>query len=306
LPVSPMADFEVSVARWWRAVLDVEQGERFFAGILLGGGLLGAVGLLFRKCGAAGLMYGATALALPALSPATSLWEPLQVIGAAKLMALAGGFAAIPFASAVAGMLGVIGRTAAKSLPALVFGTGIVSAAGLLAFHHAAEIPMPTLRARPVTLGLSAEQQAVVKALRSVTQADGRILWEERPTHPMPCWSALLPDQTQRHYLGGLMPDAAIEHHYARLTGGMLAGRPLAGWVDGRLKDFCERSMVSFTACWWSESIVRFRAWPATETIAALHDKGDGWLLAIKRTPSFVLKGKARVIQLDSQRVALA
>ena len=38
----------------------------------------------------------------------------------------------------------------------------------------------------------------------------------------------------------------------------------------------------------------------------ALRERGDGLLLAIKRTPSFVLKGKARVVQMDAHRIALA
>src|SRR5262249_33019915 len=89
-------------------------------------------------------------------------------------------------------------------------------------------------------------------------------------------------------------------------TATTLAGRPLAEWSDSDLEDFCRRYNVGFVACWTPKVADRFRRWPLTELLTPVHDRGDGWLFAIKRQPSYVLKGKAKIIQMDETRIALA
>ena len=142
--------------------------------------------------------------------------------------------------------------------------------------------------------------------MRANTRPDARILWEERPRHPVPHWPALLPGLTQRAFLGGLDPADGVEHLFARLTATTLAGRPLAEWSDSDLEEFCRRYNVGYVVCWTPATAERLRRWSLAETLVPVREASDGWLLAIKRTPSFVLKGKAKIIQMDETRIALA
>jgi hypothetical protein len=93
---------------------------------------------------------------------------------------------------------------------------------------------------------------------------------------------------------------------YARLTSTHLAGRPLSEWTETDLIEFCERYNVGFIVCWSPATMAKFRVLPDAEIISPLHESGAGWLLAIKRRPSFVLKGKARLVQANAERIALA
>src|SRR5262249_35371742 len=120
-----------------------------------------------------------------------------------------------------------------------------------------------------------------------------------------PHWSALLAQSTKRSFLGGLDPDAGVEHMYARLSENALAGRPLGEWTDEELAAFCDRYNIGYIACWQPHTVARFRAWSKAEMLLHIRESGDGWLFQVKRKPCFVLKGKARVVQFDAQRIAL-
>src|SRR5207302_8458974 len=66
---------------------------------------------------------------------------------------------------------------------------------------------------QPLQIGLGQEQRALLEAVESQTTPDARILWEDRPgTRLSSRWTALLPVLTDRAYVGGLDPDAAVEH----------------------------------------------------------------------------------------------
>jgi hypothetical protein len=306
LPFSPAAGIHASLSSWWQLANGAGRVERLGATILLTGGLLGILGLLARKRISAGLMFGSTLLFLPALSFGSAIWEPLQIVGTQKLLILACAIATIPAASGVADLFALLRRLTPRSRAGVAFGAAALIIAAVPCRDELEALVRPALNARSLTLGFNSEQQALAKALHAATKPDGRILLEERPGHPTPCWTALLPKQTQRPFLGGLVPDSGIEHLHARLSGTVLAGRPLAEWTDSELQQFCERYNVSYVVCWTPEVTARFRAWPAVQPVVPIQERGPGWLFAIKRTPSFVLKGKARVIQMDAQRIALA
>jgi hypothetical protein len=155
-------------------------------------------------------------------------------------------------------------------------------------------------------LGLSRDRQSVVTTLATRTTPEARILWEDR-TAPGSCWTALLPLLTERAFLGGLDPDAAMEHSYARFVEQRLAGRPIAEWSDANLEEFCGRYNVGWAVCWTPAALERFRKWGLAEPVAPLTEEGQtGWLFALKRPRSFVLKGHARWISADCRHIALS
>ena len=175
----------------------------------------------------------------------------------------------------------------------------------ILAQQRCRSIARQVVFPKPFQLGLNDEQQALVKVIRVSTRPDARILWEERPNHPFPTWTALLPEQTQRAYLGGLDPEAVVDHLHLRLTRTQLCGCPLAEMQDRELKEFCDRYNVGHIVCWSPETVARFRAW-ARWIWSRLCEGGPGWLLAVKRPAAFVIKGKARLVQADAGRDCLA
>jgi hypothetical protein len=122
----------------------------------------------------------------------------------------------------------------------------------------------------------------------------------------MPTWSALLPQYTGRAFLGGLGPDATVDHSYARLTPTELAGRRLSDWSDAELAEFCMRYNIGYVVCWTPGVVARFRSWPVTRQAAPVCEFGSGWLMSLDRAASYVLKGKASISQFDSDRIVLS
>jgi hypothetical protein len=114
---------------------------------------------------------------------------------------------------------------------------------------------------------------------------------------------------TGRSFLGGLDPEANLEHGYASLVDQQLAGRPIAEWTDAELTPFFQRYNVGWVVCRSAATIARFDAWcsaGAAERKAALTIDGQpGCLFALKRQPSFVLKGQARWIAANHRHIIL-
>lgn len=306
LPLSPRETLNVSLEQWFSADVGGGHADRTLAGLLLGGGMVGVVGLLARKRIAAGMTFGATALVLPALSLGSGAWKPLEAIGLAKLFVLACVFAIVPCAAAFADVAWVLGKLTGNRVRGLALLLAVVAAAGLYRRDDVESLARQSRHARPMQIGFTRDQQALLRTIRTATKPDSRILWEERPGHPTPAWTALLAQQTERPFLGGLDPELGVDHAHARLTSTHLAGRPLAEWGDAELAEFFDRYNVGYVVCWTPAVAERFRAWVPVSPIVPLREWGDGWLLAVDRLPSFVLKGKARVAQLDASRIALA
>lgn len=161
-------------------------------------------------------------------------------------------------------------------------------------------------QSQPLALGLGAERSELVELLRVNTGVEGRILWEDRTgKREAPRWSALLPLLTERSYLGGLDPQASIEHAYASFIDHHLAGRSISDWSDAELDEFCIRYNIGWVVCWSPEATSRFRAWKSAQETLAVQDEGQGYLFTLP-TRSYVLKGQARWISANRQRIALA
>jgi len=221
------------------------------------------------------------------------------------MLVLACGFAAIPCAELVRGYFSRWQRWPNHPRTGVLAGLVVLLGVGVFAHSEIQTLVKQSLRARPFKLGFTPEQETLLQTLRSATPPDARILWEDRPHPHYPHWPALLARSTDRNFLGGLDPDAGVEHMYARLSDNALAGRPLGEWSDDELAMFCDRYNIGYIACWQPQTIARFQAWPKAEPLLHIRECGDGWLFHVKRKPTFVLKGKAKVVQFDAQRIAL-
>ncbi|HZT79789.1 MAG TPA: hypothetical protein VFA26_06195, partial [Gemmataceae bacterium] len=183
----------------------------------------------------------------------------------------------------------------------------LLGAVALAAHAYLPEFTARAVAAPPLAVGLGAERRELVEILQAHTTTAGRILWEDRPGPPGSSrWTALLPLLTGRAYLGGLDPNPGIEHGFVSFCDQLLAGRLLADWSDAQLDDFCRRYNVGWVVCWSPAAVGRFRAWKRAEAVATLSDGGPGCLFAVRRPLSYALKGEARLVQADGERIALS
>jgi hypothetical protein len=168
---------------------------------------------------------------------------------------------------------------------------------------------------RPFLIGLSEQRSALVEVVRQHTTAEARILWQDRrgPGQDS-CWTALLPvltaTETERAFVGGLDPDAEIEHATGGLVDDTLAGRPLAGWSDADLADYCRSYNIGWVACWHPAALARLGGWAGAEPIATLppcvEEGMPGKLFRLRRRPSYALAGSVRWRLADTRRIVLA
>jgi hypothetical protein len=306
MPMSNHETWTGSLTKWFAADLGGARSDQSLAILVLGGGMIGVVGFLARKRWAAGLTFGATSLLLPTLSVASGFWKPLDVAGMANLFVLACAFAIIPCASAFRDLSILLGMASCHPIRGKAITLVLLAAAICSRRDEVAELTQQASRATLLRVGFTPDQQAIIRTVRKSTQPDTRILWEERPNHPTPSWTALLPQNTGRAFLGGLGPDATVDHSYARLTSTELAGKRISEWTDAELSEFCTHYNVGHIVCWSPEVIARFRAWSLVHEVAQVRENGSGWLFAIDRQGSYVLKGKAHISQFDSERIVLS
>jgi hypothetical protein len=163
-------------------------------------------------------------------------------------------------------------------------------------------------------VGLNPEQQQLVEAVTAHTSAEARILWEDRGSRRRTSgWTALLPMLTERVYLGGLDPRADFDFAYAGLVEPNLAGRALADWTDTELLEFCRRYNIGWVVCWSPAVVARFQSAGLAEATLPLPPEpgfgpvpAPGCLFTLRRTRSFILKGQARWVRANCERITLA
>ncbi len=289
----------------WSAPLWGRPGDRALALFLVAAGLVGVVRLNLARRRAAARVLGLGSLTFLMLAVVGIVWEPLGRLGTAGLLTPALLFAAPLAAHGAAGLARLAGGPARAALVVACLLGGV----GFGAREQVVTWLPRYLRAEPLALGLGAERLAAVETLKAYTTGEARVLWEERTGERH--WTALLPVLTEgapggrRSFLGGLDPGRTIDHNYAVFSDQTLAGRPIGQWADADLLDFCRRYNVGWVACWSPAARARFRALKEAGEVAALADDGAGALFALKRTPSFALKGKAQWLGADGSRVAL-
>jgi hypothetical protein len=286
----------------WEAPLWGEPADRGLALLLVALGLVGVARLNYGGARPAARLLGLGMVGLLLVALFGAVWEPLGRLGSTRLLVPALWFAALPAVLALAGVLGLLRRWTGSPWYA-------AAAAAALAVAAAVLVPQALVRERlrgstPLAVGLGADREALVEALRRETTPAARILWEDRRQRPA-LWTPLLPLLTERAYLGGLDPDAGIEHAHVSLTEQTLAGRPLTEWDDDALAELCWQYNVGWVVCWSPAAVARFRNWSDATAIAPVRDGGDGWLFRIGRPHGYVLRGEGEWLKADCRRVAL-
>jgi hypothetical protein len=274
------------------------------AGAALALGGLAGLAAMWRSGhrAAAWLSLLAAGLAVAAARVAWA-WPATPPGVAQRAVVLAGGFLVAP---AVFGLWVVLRRLR------LARAFAVVAVVGLTAAGWADGANRPVGRAagvaaEPLVIGLSAEQRDLVTLLKQHTTPEARILWDETKDHRAEWnWSALLPVLTDRAYLGGLDPEAGVEHSYCAMCSRQLTGRKLAEWPDDELAAFCRWYNVGWVVARSPEAIERWSRHPAAKVVARVAEGGRPVVLyALARQRSFVLAGSATWESADTRRVVL-
>ena len=126
-----------------------------------------------------------------------------------------------------------------------------------------------------------------------------------------------MPVLTGRAFVGGLDPDADIEHTAGGLIDQTLIGRPLDDWTDAELGEYCDHYNIGWVVCWTESTVKRFeryRRWedetnpptaPPTAPVDLRDDDAAGQLFTLRRKPTFALHGAAEWQSADANRIVL-
>jgi len=303
-----------TIATIWHAPLWGGETGRLLALVLLVSAAVGVVILNQTRHRAAARLFAMAAFGAMVLAFLGISWEPLGVVGTAALFAPALWFACIPATHAWVWTIERLWQLGGSGRLLLA----LIAAALVGVFSWYPEVPHHLfercLPGEPLEIGLSTNRKAIVQTLIQHTNADARVLWEDRnATHPsLPFqrggwggsrWAALLPILTKRSYIGGLDPDSFIEHSSISLNQQGLLGRPIGTWSDPELMDYCRRYNVRWIVAWSPAVIDRLTEWPDAKKVERVQDDVRGWLFEVNRTPSFALKGKADILDADSQSI---
>jgi hypothetical protein len=289
----------------WDAPLWGTPADRALACFLAVAAIAGIVRANETCCRATARLFGLATFGFLVLAIGGIASETVGRFGTAQLLVPGLVFAAVPAAFGVAGVLGFVRRWTGVGGAGIVLG-GAVAALVVFAPAYTAEWAGRLRGPEPLQIGLDADREAVCRALQEHTTTEARVLWEDRGgTRQGSRWTALLPLLTGRAFIGGLDPEAGIEHVAAGLTDQAFAGRALDAWSDAELRDYCERYNVGWVVCWSETARRRFKSWNETEAVADLRDDGAGTLFHVRRQPSFTLTGKARVLSADAGGIVL-
>jgi hypothetical protein len=233
------------------------------------------------------------AWAWPALSPAIPQ----------KIVVLAAGFIVPPTAFGLWLLL--------KQIRIAAIGTAF-TVLGLLIVGLADGPSRPLAKAcrvagEPLVIGFSTEQRELIALLKTHTTTEARILWDETTDQ---CagwnWSALLPLLTDRSYLGGLDPEAGVEHSYCAMCNRQLTGRALGEWNDADLKAFCDWYNVGWVVARSPATVERWGKFSLAKPLASLTEGGQTVVVyALDRPKKYVLEGTATWETADTHRVVL-
>ena len=180
--------------------------------------------------------------------------------------------------------------------------------AGFAGFATASALPLIAAwfpMVAPLQLGPTAAQQRMMEAIRSSTNSEARILIEDDGTSQAGWnWPALLGLSEDRYCIGGLDPDANIEHLACGLKCGTLQGRPFAEWTPSDRAAYCARYNIGWVVCRTPECARWWKTDPRAKVIGHPTD-GEGALIELERPRTYVLSGRATVIQMDRERIVL-
>lgn len=291
----------------WDAPIWGTPGDRSLALLLMAAAVLGVWLLNWERQRPTARLFGLASVGLFLLAVAGVCWRPLGEIGSPRLLTSALLFAVFPAVHAVQAMARRLGGVLRSQAASAVAAALVLAAAAFLVNPDTKAFVQFARGSDPFTLTLNPGRQEIVHRLREQTTSEARILWEDR-TGPRTAshWATLLPRWTDRALIGGLDPEAGIEHSYPGLTDGVLAGQPIDVWTDQELEKYCHHYNIGWIACWSSPAIGRLHSWNSARELASLRDDGLGVLFEVVREQrTYALKGQARLLQADSQRITL-
>jgi hypothetical protein len=227
----------------------------------------------------------------------------LRQFGTDQFLFAAVALAVVPAAHACRALAGWMigppvryGNLAALLLAALI-------ASALVANGEALRRDMTAWGPRPLALGRPARATAFVRWAMQNTTPDARIVWEDRPGQE--AWTVLLAPWSGRPFLGALDARADLEHSHMVLRDGVLAGRPIGSWSDEELEGYCRRYNVGWLVCATEAARTRLERFPAAEPLSPPPAWDGRWFFAVRRPLSLVLKGAAREVTAEPQRITL-
>jgi hypothetical protein len=290
----------------WEAPAWGDAVDRSLAAATFGLCVIGLVLLNESNRRAAARTLGLGALGFLVLSLAGMAWRPLGRLGTSQLYLPALWFGALPAVYALVHLSCWLTRRAGNPANGVALASCLVAALGTGAWRITAGQGRQLISAPPLTVGLNDDQRAVVERIIETTTPEARILWEECSGRADSSqWTALLPLLTNRAFIGGLGPELCIEHSFPCLVDQALAGRSLREMSDAELDQFCRHYNVGWVVCRSPEAAARLRACRTARLISPLPSLDPSWLFDV-RARSFVLKGQARLLQADSEKIALA
>jgi hypothetical protein len=293
----------------WQAVLGCSHDYAALFGCLplwpalVAGGLFGSV-IVWRAghCSAASLSL-LSALLAAVVARACCAWPGLPHGLPERLVVLAAGFLIVPTAFGLWRLLERF-HMAKFAMITVLLGLLVV---GWVDGHRRPLARTLGIAADPLVVGFTAEQRDIIAALKQHTTNDARILWDETTSQRSTWnWSALLPVMTDRSFLGGLDPEAGMEHSFCAMCDRQLTGRGLGEWGDKELTQFCRWYNIGWVVARSPAVIERWAKHPQARVVAQLKEGGRPVVLyALDRGRTFVLAGSATWRSADSRRVVL-
>ncbi|MBA4186833.1 MAG: hypothetical protein C0467_02325 [Planctomycetaceae bacterium] len=304
----PMISDSLTVPEWRSLLGCAHDYPAMFACLpgwpaLVLGGLIGGV-LVWRSghrsAAALSLLSAVLAVAVARVSGA---WPGLPPGISDRLVVLAAGFLILP---TTFGAWLILERCRLAGVATGVALAGLL----LVAWADGQRRPLAStlgIAARPLVVGFTVEQRDIITVLKQHTTNEARILWDETTDQRAAWnWSALLPVATDRSFLGGLDPDAGMEHSYCGMCDRQLTGRGLGEWGNSDLLAFCRWYNVGWVVARSPAVIERWAKCPKARVVVQLMEGGRPVVLyAVDRPLSFVLAGTATWHAADSRRVVL-
>lgn len=297
----PIPTAEVVLGRWADYPLLFAPLPGGWVGLV--GGLVGSL-ILWRRTDPTAAWLGLVAGGLAvAAARFTEVWPGAVEGTSERLVLLAAGFL-LPGVAALAGRVLTVVRATSAAGVVLVLMLLVV---GWLDGPGRPLARATGLAAEPFLLGLATWQRELVAVLKQHTTPEARILWDETTDRrPGWNWTALLPLLTDRAYLGGLDPEAGVEHSYCAMCSRQLTGRQLVEWSDADLDAFCRWYNVGWVVARSPEVIARWGRYPPAREAARVHEAGRPVVLyALDRPRSYILSGSARWETATPRRIVL-
>lgn len=162
------------------------------------------------------------------------------------------------------------------------------------------------LAIEPLQLGPTPALQQLLDAIHQKTTREARLLIEDDGTSLAEWnWPALLGLPGDRYCIGGLDPEANIEHLACGMKAGKLQGRAWAEWTPADREAYCHRYNIGWVLCRTPESAQWWASDPHAKVIGRYFAGTDCVLFEWNRPQTFVLSGRATISQMDRERIVL-